>query len=523
VKAIVLSAAMVAALLGAALAAAAPPTPPIPPVVHRPVFRPLPPFDPPSVDTSGWYGCDGRSPTELPLAPGQTSATAVDDMSRRMSGAAGVAACTEALARESDIDRRLELTLARAVHRMEASDNDAALVDARSIDIVAGARASDPAYQQTFRLTGLEFQAAALLRLGRLAEAETVALAMADLARYNMLAQRVAAGYARLTPALTPDKRAYYDRLGRLWSNGLLGRADADAWAGDWHGAAAELATYVQLDLLFARPERHVPPQVGLMALEAANLALAGDNAAAKALAAKTRADLDGLIAAGVAAKTRTDGEVVAEAGEMLDFTTIALRLAEGQAPQARAAFAARAGWTTVWPAMVAELSARLRTGAAPGELTGALAKDPAQIRAEGLDELAKSAIANVPPEALLDEIGPPWDDNAFKAQGIFAWRAQDANSLPPQNPADAFAGWTTADPAVVGIPRGEALLLNFAVTAQARGKTGFILFVGGPRQRGSDHILFVNPTDPGVPASAVIDAASVISTLGKLLPKPAP
>src|SRR5215471_14219 len=167
------------------------------------------------------------------------------DVSKRLAGADGVNACTAAIARETYPTRLVQLTLARAIHHIEAKEYEPALADARSIPTVAGPTANDLVFQHSLMLTALELQAAILLRLDRPAEAETVALQMAATSPYDVITQQRASPYVGLTAQITPAKKEYLDRLARVSARGLINRANAEEWNGDFLAAASDLESFV--------------------------------------------------------------------------------------------------------------------------------------------------------------------------------------------------------------------------------------------------------------------------------------
>ena len=106
------------------------------------------------------------------------------DASKRKFGAEGVTACTgilEGEKAEGNARRRIPLILARALHRIEAKDYDAAIADvalARGEAGTAGLTA-DPYFNRSMGLSFDQVEAAALVRKGQVADAMRVSLAAA--------------------------------------------------------------------------------------------------------------------------------------------------------------------------------------------------------------------------------------------------------------------------------------------------------------------------------------------------------
>ncbi|HTT96664.1 MAG TPA: hypothetical protein VMF58_01330, partial [Rhizomicrobium sp.] len=304
------------------------------------------------------------------------------DASKRATGAAGVKACDDAISRETDPVRKVQLTLARSVHHLEADEYDAALLDARNAPSEAGPAANDIGFRHSLLLSALELQAAALVRLGKPAEAQAVALEMAAASPYDTIAQERAAIYMSPDGAMSLQKRAYYDHLSRIWTKGLMIKGVAEEWAGDYLAAAADYEAFVDLRYGFVADKQNLVPEVAVLAQRAVALAMAGKTAEADAVAADTRKSLDALIASG---KAMNFTEIATTSQELLDFEAIISQARSGKMSQARLLFAGRSRWLTPTAASVADLSALLRKGVPASDLTGPLAKEPAAIRAEYL------------------------------------------------------------------------------------------------------------------------------------------
>ncbi len=182
--------------------------------------------------------------------PGETA-----DVSKRLTGADAVTACNQALEDESDPIRKAQLVLARAVHHIEIQEFEAALADARAVPTLAGPSADELGFRHSLLVSGLELEAAALVRLGRPAEAEATALKMAAASPYDIITQERASRYTLLTAELSPEKREFLDRRARLWPVGLLVEAIANQGAGQYLEAAADYAAFLDIKKGFMKPD----------------------------------------------------------------------------------------------------------------------------------------------------------------------------------------------------------------------------------------------------------------------------
>jgi|GEM_PF-3119758 hypothetical protein len=476
--------------------------------------------------------CDGRPPhrsigeiagrvllimaTSGLAGPGETA-----DTGKRLKGDEAIRACTAAIAEETDTDRKIELTLARAVHFLEVKNYEDALKDARSAPALAGDEAKDLGYRHSLLVSAYELEAAALARQGRAAEAAEVGIKMASLAPYDLIAQQRAAAYIGLIGDITPAKRDYLDRFGRLLPMGLIYCAVAHEWAGEYALAAADRQAYMETGKSFLNEKSAPQYDFGTKAWMAIDLALAGDVAKSNATAAEAQKEIDELVRSGQSLKMPS---AIAEAGEGLDFQAIIAQLETGNAKPARAAFAARSRWLTPSPALIAEVTARLRKGAKPDELTGTLARDPAVIRADGLAAKAGALIDRVKgEEALFAAIR-----TKLAASDYTTWKddvrdTKDSSFLRQRNGKEKYEGevvsiWRRNN----GIPVGDAILMHSAFLAKARGATGFLLY---PYRERLDTtvVRFGNPGEPGFPPRAVVDADAVITALSEEFPPPKP
>jgi hypothetical protein len=322
-----------------------------------------------------------------------------------------------------------------------------------------------------------------------------------------------AATYIPLTAQWTPAKAAYFDRLSRLSPEMLRRRAFARQWVGDFAGSADDVQALIELQAGF-RPDLAEPV---LLAEHAAYLSLAGKREAADAAAARARAVIEDQISNG---KALNNGAAVNIAEEMLDFQAVAKLLADGKAAEARAAFTGRSRWTAPTAPAVAFLAGKLREGAAPAELRGALARSPEQIRAEGLQTQAGSAVQKYATDAALFQILRPPVSAGDYGPARAAWKADKSRYLLKRTGKEVYQGEVVSMFNVYGLPAGEALLLQGAAIAQSRGKTGFVL-APGRKMLSLSIMRFGNPGEPGFPAEAVLDAKTVMAAVSAKIPNP--
>jgi len=441
------------------------------------------------------------------------------DVGKRLTGADGVAACTQALAGETDEIRRVQLTLARAIHHIEAKDYQAALDDTQAAPVAAGAKVNDFGFQHSLMLSSLELEAYALVYLKRPAEAEATALKMAEIAPYDVIAQGRAERFVGLTADLTPAKKTYFERSAGLTQLGAMYFAHAYFWTGDYLTAATLYQAAIDRIDGFKNDKSPPVPQPSLEAGRAVALAMGGDLVRSNALAADTRKEIDALMQNGQAARWQG---VVNSAEEELDFQAIAADLAAGKVAQARAAFAARSRWTATPGAAVADLTERLRKGAPADALTGALARDPAAIRSDSRSAWAGAltSTADNDKNYLYSTIRPLASMDQYSHWNDDIRETADSPFLPKKTGKETYAGDFVFMKRANGIATGDALLMHCALLAKARGKTGFVLDGYRPRLDAAI-VRFGNPGDPGMPAPVFIDAATVIAALSTEFPDP--
>lgn len=443
------------------------------------------------------------------------------DNSKKLKADEAVQACDAAIQSESNPTRRTQLSLARAIHLVEAERLEDALAAAKAAPEQMGDKGSDIGFRHSLGLSVLELQAAILLKMGRPADAEAMALTMVQASPWDVVNYVRASRYVGLTAEMTPAKIAYYERFQRLMPQSLGRRSVARQWSGDWLGSAHDLEKLVAAYNAFAKPGKEEPEPPILTARRSVAYLLGGDMAQSNELAANARAGADKMVASGEALG---DGAAAAsQTEELLDFQAIGRLLAEGQAKQARARFAARGRWLAPTPAAVALLTEKLRAGAAPEELTGALARDPSALRAEALAAQAQALRdANDKEGALFAVILAPHTAGDYAALSKLVWKGDKSPLIARKKPKDDYVGemlWGYSQ-AYYGTVLGEAMLLNCAIEAKARGAAGCQLAPTRKKLYATFAILG-SPGDKGIDPDLLLNADEVIAGLSPAMPRP--
>ena len=206
-------------------------------------------------EPSHWVKCDGLPKPEgagttlarigavvmtgglLGLPEGQREVPAA-------SGAAGVQACTAALADPALGDiwaRKASLLRSRALHHAEADDLPAALADLQAVKPVTTGRVGADYFARSAGVSIQLFEAAVLARQNRLAEAEALAVKAADARPWSNQVQSLASAILAIDPTWTAEEDRVLTRRAALNPSTLLGRAAAREW-GNAAGAADDWA-----------------------------------------------------------------------------------------------------------------------------------------------------------------------------------------------------------------------------------------------------------------------------------------
>ena len=432
------------------------------------------------------------------------------DASKRESGAAGVAACTEALSNESNANRRIQLILARAIHQIEAGDHASAIEDARLAETDQPALAAAPGFRLSYHLSALEIEGLALLAMGKQQEAAAKGLAMGEAAPYELINMLRAQRLVAFSANYGPEEARYYDALVRIYPEGLGDRARARQLGGDFKGAAEDMETWDEL-------VRSLTNEASEYALAQAAISrgLAGEVERAEAHAAAARESHLATIAAG---KAKDSGA----AAETLDLYRIWSLAREGKASEARLLFGNRSSWTKPYPAAVSEVARQLRIGAKAEELTGLLAADPVAFRTDWLAARARAVNeGGTEGKARWGAIRAPLSLGQLDDFSGGVWKAGKSRYFAKKENDKLKARLINVVQNGDGIPAGYAVLLHSALQARAEGKSAFMLL---PMQKYiyATYVRTGNPGEAGVLGPISFDVERVIADLAPLIPAPA-
>jgi hypothetical protein len=476
---------------------------------------------------SAFVRCDGKpnKPSTLGTVARLVAITAVvglllpqregPDPKKRQSGADGIKSCDEALDGKtpaSDGGRRIELILARALHRMETADWDGAIADLHSLPTDQPALTATRAYRQSLGLTAMYFEALALVGKGNFPAAEKLGLQMAERAPYDENTMRRAAVFVPLLDGYGPDKARFLDQLVRMSPADLTFRAAERATAGQFAQSGDD---YLAYSILL----RTIPKDAGYIMEQRAAIAyrLAGKTAQADTLLVEARAEADADALAG------RHANFAQNFAEGTDFYAILVALDSGQALHARNLFAARSQWSSIAAGLVAEASRRLENVGTPTEQSAS----PIQSRRAILAETTKrqiTAINYTGPDGnwRWGSFLPAFNDSDFDSFTNNVWRGDKSRYIADKPNDDWNAQWISVVRNGSGIPGAYALLLHLAVAAKAQGKSGFMLV---PPQRATFQLFFRigNPGDKDIVAPVLFNADTVITDLGPYFPRPNP
>jgi tetratricopeptide (TPR) repeat protein len=437
----------------------------------------------------------------------------------RLSGVAGAAACSTALSTEGDPIRRIELTLARAIHDIEANDSNNALADSQTALELSQSYSNDTYFARSLGLSVWEVRSAALLSAKRYSDAEAAAYKMADAAPWDVINQLNAWPLAGLTDNRNQQFEDFLRRLAKLWNGAEKYYAMRLEWNGKFREAAGSYAAIMDVTRGAGFVNPSTDPSAYWKAKEANAFMMAGDRARAEQRFREATA-LNETLASQHAMNA---GQTIAMTDELLGFYKILSLTSDGKLAEARAAFLQRPRWNAASVASVSWATDRLRQGVPASELLGPLAKSGAQIRQAILDDdqlserdgkkLGRRLFSHMRPLMRASEFG------GSKA----LWRVDRSRYLVAKKGELADAPYeviNTFD--IYGIPSSYAVLMHAALLAQSRGKQGFVV-VGERKATDTIAVLFGNRGEPGTPDELLIDASSVIRDLQSDFPQPAP
>lgn len=440
------------------------------------------------------------------------------DASKRKFGAAGVAACSTLLGgekQEGNPARRVGLYLGRAVHQIEAKNYQAALDDvAHARHEAEAAKLMQDYYYVRSRGRAFDLvESAALLRMGRPAEAQAATLRNAAPIEYSLLSLATTPTYDELisAPSETEDRfNQWRSRLAPTFAAERASRLDL----------ASRFSESARIWDAIAEADAENTPDISsstVLARAAVAHALAGeaDLAAAQAKAAQANA-----------AKRKADGKPESDASnfvELMDLYNIVETARSGDLKTARRLFSARSQWVGASLGSVLEVNRRLREGAAPDELIGGMSKESSQLWNEQADAAKAAILAKDSDNKSLFALIPyPRTAGAYTAQSKAVWRT-DKSKLVIKLKSDETKSkmelmfLPMVDPAVAM----DAYVLHAALIARSRGHEGFIF-----QPIVSDKLLAASfrtgkKGDKGLPAELFVNAADAIAKLEPIIPSP--
>lgn len=439
----------------------------------------------------------------------------VADTAKRKSGEDGIKACDAALngaEPAKDGGRRIELFYGRAIHKLEAERWDDAIADLRAAEADQPDLVASPAYADSLGQTALFLEAVALAGKKDYAAARSVALTASERTPYDLIFTMLAAPYIPLEPKWDAQTEAYFERVVRLYPEGLFTRSKVKALAGDMPGAAADIMAYH--DLQASIPKRATYPAKSLAAV---GFMLAGEDAKAAEVIASAREGADADRADADRAALRS---VVSEAN---DFMGIGLRLKAGEVDTARTLFAARSEWEFMPEGFVAELSRRLDAASTAEQRTKMpirsaqtiIAGDRALVVAGILDTGEKN-------DDHWRMFRQPITPKAYTRFSKNTWNTAKSKYFEKEPNVDMNATLVFTARDGDGIAAAYAIYLHAALMAKTKGKQHFMLL---PNQRAL-YGHFVRIGDPGekdIVAPILFDADKVIADLSRFIPKPVP
>lgn len=440
------------------------------------------------------------------------------DPEKRLKGAEGIAACNELIDgphAESNGLRRLELILARSIHRMEAKDYTGAFGDvekaraeAQTLGLVG-----NPYFDQSFGLSFDLLGSQDLFLSGDIDGARRIGYRSAQKYRFGFFPMMSWVFYSGSVRTFSADEDAALSARDKVIPRFVQAHAARLEELGRFADAAqlrdALLAETLNLD-------SEAPP-AWLTASAALSWAMAGDWTRAEDHATRARAAIDKADADGKPDGNRS-GVI-----EALDLLAVLRTAHEGHLDEARRLFAGRSEWSPAMFGIVAATNHMLRQGARPDQLVGALAQSDDQMwktrddksRASLLAQVAdgKREYFNILPFARVDE---------YEKTSRKVWKGDRTGIIadkPFKNSKFYRLDPVQLEP-IYRVVAPDSQLLDAAIIAKARGFKGFV-FVGSNATWSVSFVEFGNPGDADMIPQFYLDADAVIAELRPLIPSP--
>lgn len=437
------------------------------------------------------------------------------DGTKRLFAQRGVAACDKLLddpTKETNGLRRLPLILARAAHRIEAKDYQAAIADVTKArgEAQALGLAGNPYFDRSMGLSFDLLESQAMLRMGDAKAAQQLSLRNALSMPYSYYAGLTSRPYGTFLRTLGAEEEQYFRNMSRI--NGGYSGAFADRL--EEVGRFAEAADWRE-DIITAMTALDTANQGSWTFANAAiSHALAGNWDKAVARAAQARGNMERLVSQG---KPESDQSAVIE---RLDLYDVLLLAHQGKLDDARRNFAARSQWIVPSFGSILATNAMLRKGARLDQMFGSLAMTPDSLwKKREADAMAKILEADTNNRVLFSFILPYAKITDYERISKQVWDAGKSKliSKEPLKGSRFHVLHIYAD----ALTQPEALLLHAALLAKARGYRGFS-YVFLPRSPETSLVMFGNPGDADMPKAANVDADAVIADLRNVIPSPA-
>jgi hypothetical protein len=435
-----------------------------------------------------------------------------DDAGKRVKGAAGAEACTQAIGAEGDNYRRVQLALARSIHFGEDKNWAAAVDAARAVpDGIAG-NSTDWALAKSAKATGKLMEATMLARQGHYEDAEQAAVEAGEVSDLEVINLQRAISLMGFDRVMTPRKRAVLERAFRVFPGAGYVIASHFAEAGDY---AAAVKTLDALDGVFNLFVKEPGKTASTEAQAALFLAMAGDVTGAQARLASARTEAANDAADGTAQKYAVSA---AKADEAIAAAQVALALAEHRDADARRLFGARERWALIPQGVAASLAGRVAAVTAPAERTGLLAKGEDGLWAEVRQARAKLLGEEAADKMLWALTNRLTVDQRYTELSGQVWSATRKPKLLIKGKADDRFELLSIATRAYGAQAGEALMLHAALIARARGQQGFVML---PLRDRVDMMGVRFAGQSAVPPGALISADEVIAALSSRIPPP--
>lgn len=434
-----------------------------------------------------------------------------DDFSKRATGMAGVAACDEAIGKESDAYRRIQLGLARAIHFGEDKKWSEAALAARDVTGLLRDHSIDWGLSTSTTGAAKYLEALYLARAGQVAAADDAVWSGITADPYNVVLMMRIVAMAGLSGTMNPTKQTALERMLQInpSASGMI--ANVYTQAGDDANALRALHVLEASTRAFVKPEKYEPFKDAVASRYAISLSLRGDAAGARAQLGLAEAALERRRARGDAARDATS---FAAAEDNFAFARAATLSVEGRNAEAAELLNSRGSWPTVAPFYVSRLVGKVATAIPASARKGIVATGEAGLAKQSLDARL-AVLRDYENEKRLYNIDALSQDEELAKLAAQAWTGSDKPKwlLKPDKDPLPY-DFLSTEGRFAGVASGEGLLLHAALIAKARGKTGFIMAPIRSKIY-SVGVRFVNQGEEGMPTGTIVDADSVIRELG--------